>query len=103
MLVEIRRYRIEPGRLDEFVRFFTDEVHPAMEAAGMRILGTFTAVSEPDVFVYLRAFADEEERDRQYGAFYEGETWLGGMRERALDLEQDYEVLLVRSTPQSGI
>lgn len=103
MLVEIRRYQIRPGRLDEFVAFFETEVRPAMEASGMRILGMFTAVTEPDVFVYLRGFVDEAERDRQYRDFYESETWLDGMRDRALEMEIDYRVTLVRSAPGSAI
>lgn len=103
MLVEIRRYTITPGRRDEFVEWFEGEVLPAMEAAGMRILGVFVGVDDPQAFWYLRAFASEEERERQTAAFYQSEAWLGGMRDRALEMEEDYRVELVRSTPRSPI
>ena len=103
MLVEIRHYRLEPGRRAEFVEWFESAVVPEMERHGMRILGTFEPVDDPDAFVYLRGFRDEEERRRQTGAFYEGEAWLGGLRDRALELETGFDVLVVRSTPGSRL
>lgn len=103
MLLEIRTYTLHPGKRAEFVAWFEEEVAPAMEAAGMTILGSFESIEDDDVFVYLRRFADEEERDRLTAAFYTSEAWLSGMKERALGLERDYEVRLVRSTPRSAM
>lgn len=103
MLLEIRTYTLHPGKRPEFVAWFEDEVAPAMEAAGMTILGSFEAIEDDDVFVYLRRFVDEEERDRLTAAFYSSEAWLSGMKERALALERDYEVRLVRPTPRSAM
>ena len=103
MLVEMRRYTLKPGRSEEFVSWFEEEVRPAMEEAGMRILGTFTAVDDPDVFIYLRGFVSPAEHDRLTDAFYQSPVWTERMRARALDMELDYQVELVRSTPRSPI
>lgn len=103
MLLEIRTYRLHPGRRPEFVAWFEEKVAPAMEAAGMTILGTFESTEDDDVFVYLRQFLDEEERDRLTSAFYASDAWLSGMKERALALESEYEVKLVRSTSRSAM
>lgn len=103
MLIEIRHYRLKPGRRGEFVEWFESVVIPEMRRHGMQILGSFVDVEDPDGFVYLRGYRDEEERRLQTEAFYGSEAWLGGMRERALELETDFEVRLVRSTPGSGI
>jgi heme-degrading monooxygenase HmoA len=98
MLVEIRRYTIKPGRRDEFVRFFRAEVMPAMEAAGMRILGVYVGVEDSQTFFYLRGFDSADQRDRQLNAFYQGREWLGGMRDRALEMEESFHVELVSTT-----
>lgn len=103
MLLEIRTYTLHPGRRPEFVTWFEEEVAPAMEAAGMTILGSFVSVDNEDEFVYLRQFADEEERDRLTATFYASEAWLSGMKERALALESGFSVRVVRSTPRSAI
>lgn len=100
MLAEIRTYRLRPGVLDEFVTWFEDDVQPAMEAAGMTIVGPFIDTEAEDVFVYVRTFADEEERERLTSAFYDSEVWQSGMRERALDLELSYDVAVLRTTPK---
>lgn len=103
LLVEIRRYVLEPGLRDEFVEWFEEEVLPAMEEAGMRILGVFTAVDDPDVFYYLRGYDSEEERTEVTEAFYQSPVWLEGMRDKALAMERSYTVELVRSTLASSI
>lgn len=101
MLIEIRRYSIQPGRRPELVRFFDESVAPAMTEAGITILASFESLDDPDVFVYLRGFADQEQRHRLTSAFHGSEAWQGGLRDRALAMEVDYQVEVVRSTPRS--
>jgi hypothetical protein len=103
MLVEVRRYRLHPGRRDEFVDWFESTVVPEMERHGMRILGSFVDVEDPDVFVYLRGYRDDDERSRQIEAFYQSPRWLSEMKPHALELESGFEVALVRSTRGSHI
>lgn len=103
MLVEIRRYQIHEGRLDEFVRWFEAEALPAMTDAGVRIVGTFVDTEHPDVFVYLKAFESAEERERLNSEFYGSDLWLDTLRDRALEMEESYEVSVVESTPGSPL
>ncbi|MDA0256495.1 MAG: hypothetical protein O3C25_01955 [Chloroflexi bacterium] len=91
MLLELRIYTAKPGRRDDFVRWFHARSIPAMEAAGMRILDERPEPSG-DRFVWLRAFADEEERRRQYDAFFLGEAWLGGLRDEAYEMLERVDV-----------
>ncbi len=102
MLVEIRRYQIKPGLRDTFVEWFEAEVVPEMQASGMRILGVFTTVEDPDGFVYLRAFTDADERLAQCESFYGGPAWES-LKEPALAMEESYDVVLVESTMSSLI
>ena len=103
MLVEIRRYEIESGRREEFVEFFDDEVVPEMSKVGMQILGQFVSIENDTVFYFLRAFADEEQREVQTAAFYESAVWLETLKARALEMETGWMVELVTPTPGSAI
>lgn len=103
MILEIRRYEIEPGRRDEFVAFFDEEVLPEMRKVGMQIIGQFVSVEDPNVFFYLRAFEDEAQRESQTAAFYDSPAWTGDLRDKALDMETGYHVDVVEPTPASAI
>ena len=103
MLVELRRYEIEPGRRDEFVAFFDNEVLPEMQKVGMRILGQFVSADDANAFYYLRSFEDEEQRALQTTTFYESPVWLEGLKDRALEMETDWSVEVVTPTPGSAI
>ena len=95
MLLELRIYTAKPGRRDDFVRWFHERSIPAMEAAGMHVLAERP---EPGTerFVWLRSFADEEERRRQYEAFFLGPAWLGGLREEAYEMLAEVDVHTMR-------
>lgn len=93
--MEIRRYEIVPGKRDEFVRFFDDEVTPAMEASGMNIVGRYVSIEDDTTFYFLRSFEDEEERAAQTEAFYGGAAWQEGLKDRALALETGWNVDVV--------
>lgn len=101
MILEVRRYEIEPGRREEFVRFFDDEVAPAMRACGMHIVGQFVSTEDETTFIYLRSFASAEQRDEQSEAFYGSAAWLEGMRDRAMAMETGWHVDVVTPTPGS--
>jgi hypothetical protein len=103
MLLEIRRYEIEPGRREEFVTFFDQEVLPEMRRVGMQILGQFVSVEDDSTFYYLRAFDDEEQRFEQTRAFYESPVWLDDLKDRALEMETGWKVDLVTPTAASAI
>jgi heme-degrading monooxygenase HmoA len=75
MIVEVRSYRVTPGRREEFIRFFETRAVPALRAHGMKVLGPLLDLENPNKFVWLRSFPSLEERDRMKTAFYEGEVW----------------------------
>jgi len=46
MIVEVRSYRIKPGRRDEFIKFFEARSIPALRSHGMKILGPLLDLEE---------------------------------------------------------
>lgn len=69
MLTVIRRFWIQPDSFDEFERLSRDEIWPAIEAAGARVLGMFRAhqpdphpnVSQPcDMVILITQYTSRE-------------------------------------------
>jgi hypothetical protein len=72
---ELRQYKVRPGRLDEWVRIMEQEIIPFQVSKGMVVCGSFRGETDPTVYVWLRRFDSEAEREAQYKAVYESEHW----------------------------
>jgi hypothetical protein len=94
MIVEVRTYKIKPGRRDEFLKFFETRGVPAQRALGMKILGPLLDLENPDTFVWLRGFPSLDERDRMKSAFYDGEEWKTELEAIAMPMIESYTVVL---------
>ena len=44
MIVEVRSYRIKPGKRDEFIRLFEKRAVPAQRTYGMQIIGPLSTL-----------------------------------------------------------
>lgn len=53
-VIELRRYRLHPGRRDELVALFERECVETREAEGIDLIGQFIDLDDPDRFVWLR-------------------------------------------------
>ncbi|WP_436493635.1 hypothetical protein [Actinokineospora sp. HUAS TT18] len=96
MILEIRTYKVKPGRLDDLVAVMR-EVRPMLEAAGIDVvdLGPSLVPDEGDHAYLLRAFESVEARDRLEEAFYSGEAWRDGPRARVLDPIDSYQTVVL--------
>ena len=99
MIVEVRSYRVTPGKRDEFLRTFETRSIPALQAHGMKIVGPMVDVENPNKFVFLRNFPSLEERERMRDAFYGGELWKNELEGLAMPLLESYDVILCEATP----
>ena len=98
MIIEMRTYKTKPGKRDEFLEVFRTKSIPAHEEIGMRILGPFLSVEDPDVFFFMRGFPDLESREPMKAKFYEGELWKGELESLLMPMIEKYEVVLVDDT-----
>ncbi len=94
MIVEVRSYRIKPGRRAEFVEFFETRSVPALRAHGMKVLGPLVDLENPNKLVWLRSFPSLEDRERMRTAFYEGPTWRNELEAIAMPMLESYDVVL---------
>ena len=98
MIVEVRTYKIKPGRRDEFIRFFETRGVPAQRSLGIKIVGPLLDLENPDDFVFLRAFPSLPERDRMKSTFYDGPLWKNELEAIAMPMIESYSVLLSETT-----
>jgi len=75
-IVDLRQYTLYPGTRDGFVELFDLEFVETQEAVGMRVIGQFRDLGDPNRFVWLRGFPDMPSRQRALTDFYlHGPTW----------------------------
>jgi len=99
MIVEVRSYRIKPGKRDEFIKIFETRAVPAQREYGIKIVGPLLDVENPNKFVFLRSFPSLEDRDRMKEAFYGGEVWKSELEAIAMPLLDSYDVILCEASP----
>ncbi len=103
MFYELRRYRIQDGRMDEWVAFMEGTIIPFQVAKGMVIAGSFRGEDET-TYVWMRRFASEQERERLYEAVYQNDTWKNDIAPRVRELmEPDIDVTRIVPTPRSVV
>lgn len=102
-IVELRQYTLRPGQRDVLIELFDREFVETQEAEGMKILGQFRDLDNPDRFVWLRGFPDMPERARALGAFYRGPAWKAHSKTANATMVDVNNVLLLRpARPASG-
>jgi hypothetical protein len=82
----MRTYKLKSGTRAEFVEIFRTRSMPAHREIGMKILGPFLSVEDPDVFFFMRAFPDLESREPMKAQFYEGELWKGELEAKLMPM-----------------
>ncbi len=95
MIIEMRTYKTKPGQRAKFIEAFRSRSMPAHAEIGMKILGPFLSVEDPDTFFFMRGFPDLPSREPMKAKFYEGELWKGELEAILIPMLDKYEVVLV--------
>jgi hypothetical protein len=99
-IVEMRTYKTKPGRRAEFLEIFRTKSVPAHREIGMKILGPFLSVEDPDTLFFMRGFPDLRSREPMKAKFYEGELWKGELENVLMPMLEKYEVLVVEDSDE---
>jgi len=103
-VVELRRYEFRAGQRDTFIDLFERELIEPQEDTGMRVLGQFTDIDDPDSFVWVRGFQDMETRRQSLTVFYGGPVWRTHREAaNATMLDSDNVLLLEPARDDSGL
>ena len=95
MIIEMRTYKIKPGKREEFLAIFHSKSIPAHKEIGMKIAGPFLSLEDPDVFFFMRGFPDLQSREPLKAKFYEGELWKRELENTLMPMIDKYDVVLV--------
>lgn len=105
MFFELRQYRMRPGEEANWVNYMEDVIIPFQISKGMVILGSFVGEEEKDLYVWIRRFENEEQRERLYEAVYESDTWKNEIAPKIPDMMDRSQIKVTRleATPRSVI
>ena len=98
MIVEVRTYRIKPGRRAEFITFFEKQSVPALHSHGMKVFGPLIDLENPNKLVWLRSFPSLEERDRMKEAFYDSALWKDELESIAMPMLESWDFHLFETS-----
>ena len=96
---ELRQYEVRPGKMDEWVEMMETEIIPFQVSKGMVIAGSFRGEGDDSVYIWIRRFENEAERERLYKEVYESDTWLNTMTERVGQLINRETIKVQRIVP----
>jgi hypothetical protein len=95
MIVEMRTYKLKPGVRTQFLEIFCSKSVPKHVDLGMKILGPFLSVEDPDTFFFMRGFPDLASREPMKAQFYEGELWKRELENVMMPMIDRYDVVVV--------
>jgi quinol monooxygenase YgiN len=102
-IVELRQYALRPSKRDVLIELFDRELVESQEALGMKVIGQFRALDDPNRFVWIRGFPDMPTRARALEAFYDGPVWRQHSDAANATMIDSDDVLLLRpASPGSG-
>ena len=85
------------------IELFDRELVETQEAVGMKVIGQFRDLDDPDQFVWIRGFPDMESRAQSLAAFYGGPVWkVHRNAANATMIDSDNVLLLRPARPESA-
>ena len=96
---ELRQYKILPGKMDEWVALMEREIIPFQVAQGMVVTASFRGAEDESIYVWMRRFESEEEKERLYAAVYQSDRWKNDIGPRIPALMDRSAVRVTRLTP----
>jgi hypothetical protein len=79
-IIEVRVYKIAPGKMDEWERFFHDKLVEPQEKAGIKIIAAYRTLEDENLFVWMRQFSSKANMAAERDGFYKSEAWLNTLR-----------------------
>lgn len=70
---ELRQYKIKPGKMDAWLKLMEGEIIPFQVSKGAVITASFRGETDESVYVWIRRFESEAQREKMYKDIYESD------------------------------
>ncbi len=98
---ELRQYQTKPGQRENWVKYMEETVIPFQISKGMVVIGSFIGEEADELYVWIRRFESEAQREQLYAAVYESERWINEISPRVGELLQRDKIIVTRLQPTS--
>jgi hypothetical protein len=98
---ELRQYKVLPGKMNEWVKIMEEEIIPFQISKGMVICGSFRGETDDSVYVWLRRFESEAQREALYKAVYDSNHWKTEIAPRVPNCLDRSGMVVTRIIPTS--
>ena len=96
---ELRQYHVRPGQMQAWLKVMEEEIIPFQVAQGMVITGSFHGETDPSVYVWMRRFESEAQREALYKAVYDTDHWKSTIAPKIPDLLDREKMVVTRIVP----
>ena len=105
MFFELRQYRMQEGQKENWVKLMEETIIPFQIAQGMVVIGSFVGEQEEDLYVWIRRFENEAQREQLYARVYQSDTWQNEISPLVADMLDRSKTVVTRleATPKSVI
>ncbi|MCP3941239.1 MAG: hypothetical protein GY710_07135 [Desulfobacteraceae bacterium] len=82
MLYELREYTIVSGMLTQWISLMNTTILPFQAQMGMNTIGSYASLSQEDIYIWIRCYKDEKEKQELYDKVYGSEYWKSVLRKK---------------------
>lgn len=100
-VIEIRQYRIQEGKMAEWLNFMEGKILPFVVEKGLVPTALFQGEEDPSLFVWLRRFDSAEELATLSAKVYESDEWQTNFKPVIQNLIHPEQTIIHRVTPTS--
>lgn len=99
-LIEIRTYRLKPGKADDFRTIMSQQAMPMLIQSGTDVVAFGRSEHEEETYFLIRAYADRADLIARQDVFYGSSEWRKGPREAVIGCIDTYLNTLLWLTPE---
>jgi hypothetical protein len=98
---ELRQYHVRPGKMQQWLKLMEEEIIPFQVSKGMVICGSFRGETDESVYVWIRRFESEAQREALYKGVYDTDFWKTKIGPQIPDLLDREKMVITRIVPTS--